>query len=206
MPCPKAAALGRHLSPQTYCSCHPPYYLPLQRRVWHRHLCDCPRLAGGCGESPPATPHVPTFSSIFCQNCRHSMMTMMATRMKMIATRHPIRMRVLLSSTLSVGSGRRGQQEQVVLGRGDSPCSLFSPFGVPQASSHEKVTPSPARLRVTCFSLSYHTWWGPWASPGGAPSCCTWLHLAREKKSLLGRGHGHPKPRFPTECPTQEGS
>lgn len=52
-------------------------------------------------------PRLPTFSSIFCQNCRHSMMTMMATRMKMMATRHPIRMRVLLSSTLRVGSVQR---------------------------------------------------------------------------------------------------
>lgn len=45
-----------------------------------------------------------TFSSIFCHTCLHRMMTMMATRMKMMATRQPIRMRVLLSSTLCVGS------------------------------------------------------------------------------------------------------
>ena len=68
-----------------------------------------PSTSWGWHRGPAAVPHALTFSSIFCQNCRHRMMTMMATRMKMIATRHPIRMRVLLSSILSVGSGRRGQ-------------------------------------------------------------------------------------------------
>lgn len=49
-----------------------------------------------------------TFSSIFCHTCLHRMMTMMATRMKMMATKQPIRIRVLLSSTLWVGSSSRG--------------------------------------------------------------------------------------------------
>lgn len=41
-----------------------------------------------------------TFSSIFCQTCRHRMMTMMVNRMAIIATRQPIRILVLLSSIL----------------------------------------------------------------------------------------------------------
>lgn len=45
-----------------------------------------------------------TFSSIFCQTCLHRMMTMIAIRMAMIATKQPIRILVLLSSTLWVGS------------------------------------------------------------------------------------------------------
>lgn len=45
-----------------------------------------------------------TFSSIFCQTCRHRMMTMMASKMAMMATKQPIRILVLLSSTLWVGS------------------------------------------------------------------------------------------------------
>lgn len=45
-----------------------------------------------------------TFSIIFCQTCRHSMIIMMANRMTIMATKQPIRIRVLLSSVLWVGS------------------------------------------------------------------------------------------------------
>lgn len=44
-----------------------------------------------------------TFSKTFCQTCLQSMMMMMATKMKMMATKQPIRIRVLLSSTLWTG-------------------------------------------------------------------------------------------------------
>lgn len=46
----------------------------------------------------------PTFSIIFCQTCRHSMIIMMANRMTIMATKQPIRILVLLSSVLWVGS------------------------------------------------------------------------------------------------------
>lgn len=52
-----------------------------------------------------------TFSSIFCHTCLHRMIMMMATRMNMMATRQPIRMRVLLSSTLWVGSSSGVRRE-----------------------------------------------------------------------------------------------
>lgn len=91
------------------------------------HMSPLPR------DTSPVAPHLPTFSSIFCQNCLQSMMTMMATRMKMIATRHPIKIRVLLSSILSVGSAqRRRQQEPITLACGESPC----PFPSSDESPH----------------------------------------------------------------------
>ena len=59
--------------------------------------------------------HFLTFSSIFCQNCLQRMMTMMAKRMKMMATKQPIRIRVLLSSTLSMGSvTRKGKIKNII--------------------------------------------------------------------------------------------
>lgn len=60
-----------------------------------------------------------TFSSIFCQNCLQRMMTMMAKRMKMMATKQPIRIRVLLSSTLSIGSvTRKGKMKNIIISQG----------------------------------------------------------------------------------------
>ena len=47
---------------------------------------------------------VVTFSSIFCHTWRQRMMTMIVIKIAMMATKHPIRIRVLLSSTLWVGS------------------------------------------------------------------------------------------------------
>lgn len=63
--------------------------------------------------------HFLTFSSIFCQNCLQRMMTMMAKRMKMMATKQPIRIRVLLSSTLSIGSvTRKGKMKSIIISQG----------------------------------------------------------------------------------------
>lgn len=47
------------------------------------------------------------------------MMTMMATRMKMMATKQPIRIRVLLSSTLWVGSSSKEREQTGVIIDGD---------------------------------------------------------------------------------------
>lgn len=54
-----------------------------------------------------------TFSSIFCQTWRHRIMIMMASRMTMMATKQPIRILVLLSSTLCVGSSPGRQRDKI---------------------------------------------------------------------------------------------